>query len=185
MKLGKYILSEISSEHFIDDFDCGYDENRLGLWLRKSAYEENQKHLSRVWILASGEQPGVPLGYFSLSEHQLLSNEVLKRQRDGISHNRSHPARLLGKFALDQRDQGKGLGVILMAGVFRAYLEANKYSASRFLVLHTQHERLTEYYRQFGFVVVESNHASMETMILPTSDIEGYVNEIQVRSQEP
>ncbi|MFC5370397.1 hypothetical protein [Arcanobacterium bovis] len=176
MKIGSYTLAQISDQHFLSDFDCKHDDNRLGEWLSKYAYDEDLKDLSRVWILAKEEQPGVPVGYFSLSDHQLLSSEVQKKYRTGISKTRAHPARLLGKFAVDYREQKSNVSNILMAAVFLTYLNANEYSAARFLVLHTQKPRLVEYYQRFGFVKFESNYEG-SSLLISTENIKTYLSE--------
>lgn len=164
----------LSDDHFLEFFDCGRDNNSLGEWLSNKAREENKQNLSRVWVLANNDAPETPVGYFCLSDHQISPGEMPKALRKGISSSRSHPAKLLGKFALSEDSQGQGLGEHLMAGVFGAYLQSNQYSAARFLVLHTRNEPVTQYYEhRFGFVALgEGPRDAGSTMVLPTATVE-------------
>ncbi|WP_216378407.1 hypothetical protein [Arcanobacterium phocae] len=176
--LGGYEIRPIDADHFLNDFTCGYDDNRLGDWLSNRAFEEDQKNLSRVWIMSEVATPGVPVGYFSLSEHLVLGSSLTKKLRDGISESRQHPARLLGKFALHVENQKRGLGRFLMLGAFQAHLLANKYSAARFLVLHVRNEPLIEYYKRYGFKLVNDSSSQENFMCIPTAVIKEIVDNI-------
>ncbi|VDG75454.1 Uncharacterised protein [Actinobaculum suis] len=153
-------LRLLDDEHMIDWFDCGRDE-KMNSWLSRHARKWQAERLCQVWILSYSETPGDPIGFFTLSAHQVAPAFVPKGHRADAGENKSwvnnldtaFPASLLGKFALAAHAQGKGLGNTLMLCVYAQHLRAAEYQGSKFLVLDVQNDSLAKYYqKRFGFM---------------------------------
>ena len=182
--IGSYDFSLIAEDSILDSFQTGPDGDVLGSWLREKARVCHQEDLTRVWLRCPAGKTE-PDGYFSLANHELMrSNVGLKpkklayeaddEHRTVVGVYENHPAQLLGKFALDMTKSGQpGMSSMLLAGVFRAYLEAAKYSASRYLVLHVRNDRLVQYYKNFDFDVASGcSRGDLRTCYMDTKTVE-------------
>lgn len=171
-------LHPLSDDHMVEWFDCGRDERMTG-WFTSKARQWHAEDMCRVWVLVKCESPGMPVGFFTLSSHQILPSNVEKNARSTDPSNRGwvnalhepYPAQLLGKFALASDAQGQGLGEVLMLCVYSKYLEAADVTGAKFLVLDAQEPGLVTYYdARFGFA-----HATQQDgrtkMYRPTSAI--------------
>lgn len=149
---GRYLLSTYDPhEHFIDAFDCG--ELSLNTWLEKTAAKDQDSHLCRVHVACSPGSTDV-LGFFALSNHTIKGGDLPKRMRGGAHGGveRSIPALLLGKFAVDISQQGKGLGAYMMRAVFSNASDVAERSGLTVLTLDVREESLLTYYQRYGFV---------------------------------
>lgn len=150
MTAGDFSLRLLDENHYPNFFDCGYG-NALGEWLNNKALQYQEREQSRIWVLGKSDDCSSVCGYFTLSSYQIVGTEIPRKQRDGIPEGASHPAQLLGKFALDQGYQGTGLSTVLMFHVMKTYLKVAEYTGTRYLALHAQNERLEKYYKERGF----------------------------------
>lgn len=145
----KYVCERLNQDHIIEWFDCGYG-NSLGQWLIDHGRQFQDRFQSQIWVMCPQGTSEV-VGYFSLSSHVLEPNLLRRKIRDGIPPSVSHPAQLLGKFAIDTSVQGTGASDNLMFHVFRVYASIAELSGTRFLVLEAPNEKVREVYQRFGF----------------------------------
>lgn len=153
-------LRRMDEEHLVDYFECGRDA-AMDKWFCQTAMKWQREDMCAVWVLSPADNATDPLGFFTLSAHQIIPSNVDKSDKAAEASNKSwvnnlqqpFPAQLLGKFALDQSQQGKGLGQILMTCVYAKYVEAADAAGAKFLVVDVQEDDLVTYYRErFGFV---------------------------------
>lgn len=153
-------LRRMDDEHFVDFFDCGRDAG-MDKWFCQTAIKWQREDMCAVWVLSPADNATDPLGFFTLSAHQIIPSNVDKRHKAADGSNKSwvnnlqqpFPAHLLGKFALDGSQQGKGLGQILMTCVYAKHVEAADAAGVKFLVVDVQEGDLVTYYSErFGFV---------------------------------
>lgn len=81
---------------------------------------------------------------------------------EGFPHDRELPGILIGKLALDQSLQGRGLGMDLIADAYLTANEAVTLIGGAVLVVDPTNERVAGIYREFGFASVEGT----ERMVL-------------------
>lgn len=140
----------------------------LNDFLRKYAKNQHKNSTTRVYVYAHRE--GEIAGFFTLSAHLLelsgLPDSILKgRPRLPI------PTTLLGRFAIDQRYEGKGLGRTLLSYALREAHKAAQIVASAFVVVDVSEdasEHAAEFYRKCGFVALPSNP---QRMLLSLNDV--------------
>ncbi len=181
--LGRYEFSHLDEDSFLDSFQTGPDADSLGKWLREKARVVHREDLARVWLMCPGGMTE-PVGYFTLANHELICSSLGLRSKN-LSYESTgghktivgsyerHPAQLLGKFALEESVRGRaGMSSILLAGVFSAYLESAKYSASRYLVLHARNTKLVQYYKSLDFDVAPQDGVNgLRTCYMSTQTI--------------
>ncbi len=63
---------------------------------------------------------------------------------------------LLGRLAVAESHQGKGLGSILLAAPLQRIAQASQVMAVYALVVDSLTDRVAEFYRQFGFIPLPS-----------------------------
>lgn len=125
-----------------------------------------------MWIMGDADDPEDVIGYFTLSGYQITGESLTKRLRSGIGLSQTHPAHLLGKFALRTDDQGKGMGELLMLEVFRKYRDVVGISGSRFLCLHVRNKELEKYYdERYGFSTVSDGDGYPKLMVISTEAV--------------
>lgn len=175
----------MDDEHFVDFFDCGRDA-AMDKWFCQTAMKWQREDMCAVWVLSPADKGADPLGFFTLSAHQVIPSNVDKSHKAAEASNRSwvnnlqqpFPAQLLGKFALDRSQQGKGLGQILMTCVYAKHIEAADVSGAKFLVVDVRDDDLVTYYSErFGFVR-SGRIDEIAQMYRPTSVIRQELNEV-------
>ena len=175
-----FTCSRLTADHTTDYFDCGH-ESGLNSWLRTKARAYEEENLCAVWVLSPEENLDSVAGFFTLSAHEVSRQTATKRDRNNNKNNGTivgslpaHPAQLLGKFAVDMKYQGCGLGKLLMLHVYEKYMSACRYSASKYLVVDAQHKKIADYYgNTFGFVesIYETTANNSTRLYRLTADI--------------
>lgn len=167
----------LGDTHVIDCLDTGYG-NAYGRWLSRNARRFHASGLCRVYVLTENRD-NVARGFFTLSSHVIVGENLTRSQRGGVSPTHRIPAQLLGKFAIAADLQGGVASSVLMFEVFRAYARIASLTATRFLVLDVAVDKIAGFYQSFGFTPIPdsaANHTGTAqdttiTMILPTSAI--------------
>ena len=97
----------LSDDHVLDPFDSGVPI--LDEWLRRRARANQVTGATRTFVLCSG--PRI-VGYYALAAAAIASNEAPGRLRRNMPD--PIPMVLLGRLAIDRREQGKKLGTLLL-----------------------------------------------------------------------
>jgi hypothetical protein len=165
--------------HFLMDFQCGHGEV-LSSWLNNHARVFQEERLCQVWVLSPKTDTEHVTGYFTLSSHIVRQEAIRKRDRtvdpnhgNQVAHAPHLPSTLLGKFALDSAEQGKGLAMLLMAGVYAVHLDIADQIGGKYLVVEVQEPRLESYYsNKFNFVPSTAPNDTLKSLYRPTATIE-------------
>mgnify|MGYP000843746007 FL=1 len=174
-----YVCEPLSEDHWFMNFDAGPRGAALTDWLNDHAAPYHAEGLCKVWILCPTDNPSDVLGYFTLSAHSVVVSDIGKRDRavskdnaNRVNNLPSLPAQLLGKFALDESLQGKGLGELLMLAVFDRYLQAEKTIGCKFLIVEAREEALANYYAtRYGFRRSKTPQGGLIALYLSTANL--------------
>ena len=105
------------------NFSCG--ESRLDNYIQQRASQDVKKQVSAAFVLVDKPDAEV-LAYYTLSlyiiEIENLDSSLAKK----LPHYPAFPATLLGRLAVDQRQQGKQLGALLLLDALNRSLSASK-----------------------------------------------------------
>ncbi|MBS4052340.1 MAG: GNAT family N-acetyltransferase [Methylomonas sp.] len=146
-------------------FDCG--DAALNLYLRQFANQDQNRGLSRVYVLA--EQRRI-VGYYSISAYSVGTDELADQTRTGAY--RELPFLLLGRLAVDQAFQGQGFGDALIIHAFKTTVEAAEKIGIFGMIVDAKDERAAGFYQRFGFTRLS---ASKNRLVLPFSAIKKLV----------
>ncbi|MDQ3944864.1 MAG: GNAT family N-acetyltransferase [Actinomycetota bacterium] len=139
-------LERLHASHDVAAFDSGNAE--LNGWLWRHALAAQQMDSARTFVLTQG---GRVLGYFSLTMGSVRREEAPRRRVRGMP---GYPVGtvLLARLGVDQAEQGKGRGALLLAEALRKAVAAGEAAAARLVVVDAIDERAADFYRRHGFL---------------------------------
>lgn len=90
------------------------------------------------------------IGYYALATGSILAAQAPGR----VKRNMPDPilVMVLGRLAVDQRWQGKGLGRALLRDAILRTLQAAEIAGIRAILVHALHEKAAAFYRHAGFL---------------------------------
>lgn len=127
-------------------FSCG--EGALDAYLKKRARQEMDKRIAVVYVLLD-ESEGRIAGYYTLSS---LSVELPEDTRKGLPKYPEYPATLLGRLAVDDEYQGRGLGKRLLLDALGRSLAGSRAVASYAVITDAKNEAAEAFYTRYGFL---------------------------------
>ncbi|MDP2831968.1 MAG: GNAT family N-acetyltransferase [Pseudomonadota bacterium] len=143
----------LTGSHDRQEFDCGRQE--LNNWLRQVARRHQDKGLSTTFVAVREDVPTPIYGYYALTLAELENRHLPEAWRKKLP--RRIPGVRLGRLAVDQQYQSKGLGELLLVDALtrarRIYTEAGGIG----LFVDAIDERAAGYYRRFGFQASPDN----------------------------
>lgn len=145
MAQSRFVREQLAPHYDLSNFNSG--EPGIDSWLRESALTASARDYSRTYVWHSGDD--LVVAFFTLSAFAITSEELPKNRARG--EQRGIPALLLGKLALDESIQGKGLSRILIADAVTEAVKASQYAAARYLVVDALNPSLVGLYERFGF----------------------------------
>ncbi|MDJ0675810.1 MAG: GNAT family N-acetyltransferase [Calothrix sp. MO_167.B42] len=159
-----------TQKHIRSDFCCGKDS--LDNYIRKQASQDLKKRVSTVFVLIEDSQVNI-LAYYTLSGYTVditaLNEDFAKR----LPRYPLLPATLLGRLAVDNRQQGRGLGELILVDALKKSLNASTQVASLAVIAEALDERALNFYRKYGF---EQFKQEPMKLYLPMKSIEKILN---------
>lgn len=135
----------LSPDHRLDDFACGVDS--LDDWLKRRARSNQVSGASRTYVVAEGTQV---VGYYCLASGALALNDVPALVRRNMPD--PMPIVVLGRLAIHQAWQGRGVGVALLQDAVLRALHASEILGIRGLLVHALSGEAKAFYEHHGFV---------------------------------
>ena len=135
----------LTAEHALDGFACGTPT--LDDWLKRRARANQISGASRTYVVA---EAGRVVAYYCLASGALALSDApgdLKRNMpDPI------PMAILGRLAVDQSWQGRGLGIALLRDAVERTQGASAILGIRGLIVHALSDEAKAFYEHHGFV---------------------------------
>ena len=134
----------IAEHHDLEAFESG--EPDLDSWLRKRALANERERASRTFVVCSGK---VVVAYYCLAAgsvgHADAPGSVRRNMPQPI------PVIVLGRLAVDQKWQGKGIGAGLLKDAVLRSIRISRELGARALLVHAISESARKFYLRFGF----------------------------------
>lgn len=150
----------LTAAHELSDFSCGHAS--LDEWLRRRALANQDTGASRTYVLAEGERV---IGYYALAAGSVALLETPGRLRRNMPN--PIPVMVLGRFALDLRWQGRGLGADMLRDAVLRTQQAANIGGMRALLVHAIDDRAAGFYLRWGF---QPSPMAELTLFLPLHD---------------
>ena len=141
----------LSDAHGLDHFTGGVSV--LDEWLSRRARANQASGASRTYVVA--EDAGRVIAYYALAAGALAATEATSRFKRNMPD--PIPVAILGRLAIDQAYQGKGLGAALLKDCVFRVRQAAKILGVRGLVVHALSDDAKLFYEKFGFTASLSN----------------------------
>jgi len=137
----------LDGSHDRSAFDCG--SPALNIYLRNYALQNQKRGIVRNYV-TTHRGGKIVVAYYSLVyaslDQQILPPKLVK----GLGRY-DIPVLLLARLAVDQREQGKGLGkALLKDGILRT-MQAAEIAGLKALLVHAKDEAAADFYRTHGF----------------------------------
>ncbi|MCA0423607.1 MAG: GNAT family N-acetyltransferase [Proteobacteria bacterium] len=120
-------------------------------WLKTRA-RLSEGWSARTYIIASAREPNCVIGYHCLctamiERAQLPSAKLRRDMPDPL------PMMLIGRLAIDQRWQGRGLGSALLVDATRRCFAASEIIGARGIIAHAMDDDAAHFYQRHGFLI--------------------------------
>jgi GNAT superfamily N-acetyltransferase len=139
-------------------FSCG--DASFDAYLQNQSGQDVSRNIAAVYVAlrpttaTPGELARIR-GYYTLSSHGIVLDELPEDIRRRLPRYEQAPAVLLGRLAVDQADQGSGLGGRLVFDAIRRVVEASARIAAWAIVVDARTPALVPWYAErFGFTAV-------------------------------
>ncbi|NEX23044.1 GNAT family N-acetyltransferase [Thiorhodococcus mannitoliphagus] len=140
----------LTETHRVEDFSSGVQP--LDEWLIRRAWNNQVSGASRTYVAAAA---GAVVGYYCLASGALALREAPGRIRRNMPD--PVPMAILGRLAVDQTWQRRGLGVALLRDAVERTRAASMILGVRGLLVHALSAQAAAFYVHHGFVASPTN----------------------------
>lgn len=137
----------LNRAHDLSSFDCGRHAS-LNIWLQRFAWANQQNETSRTYVI---HRAGRVVAYYSIAAGGVSREGAPPRIVHGLARH-PVPVILLTRLAVDQREQGTGLGRAILKDALMRISTAAEIIGARAILVHAIDSEAAAFYRKFGFV---------------------------------
>lgn len=141
-------IQALTGSHNRHDFDCGRPE--LNDWLAKVARQHQDKGLSKTFVAVQEALPAIILGYYALTLTEVDTRALPATLAKKLP--RLIPGVRLGRLAVDQCQQGKGLGELLLMDAMSRVRAIREQAGAVGLFVDAFDEQAAGFYVRYGAV---------------------------------
>jgi len=146
----RYRVEPLGKHHDRDGFRCGVDS--LDAYLMTQASQDVRRKANAVFVLIHEDSPIAIAGYFTLCAFGLSPGAIPEAARKHLPRYPVVSATLLGRLAIHQEHQGRGLGSMLLSVALRKAYENADVVGSSMIVVDAIDERAARFYGAHGFI---------------------------------
>lgn len=157
----------LADSHELGDFSSGVSS--LDDWLKRRARANQQSGASRTFVVAEVRRV---VGYYTLASGAIAAAASVGRFRRNMPD--PIPVAVLGRLAIDQSQQGKGLGRVLFRDCALRVAHAADTLGIRGIVVHAISDQAKAFYQAIGLDV---SPADPMTLMVTLGDIRELVDE--------
>jgi GNAT superfamily N-acetyltransferase len=146
----EFRLEPLGRQHDRAAFSCG--EQSLDHYLKTQASQDMRRKANAVFVMVGADAPTRIIGYFTLCAFTLGQNAVPEAARKHVPRYPLVSATLIGRLAVDQSNQGHGVGAVLLARALRTGYENASVVGSSMIVVDALDDRAVRFYEAHGFI---------------------------------
>lgn len=140
------LVEKLALQHQIRDFKCG--RNSLDLFIRKYALANQRADSSQTYIV---HRDNVVMGYYSLVFSSVKLDETPVAVQVAMPAHYPVPVMLFARFAVDKKEQGRGIGTALLKDAFLRTVEASEIGGLAAILVDAIDDKMMEFYKIYGF----------------------------------
>ena len=142
------VIEPLNRAHDKTGFECGVEA--LDRYLKKQAKQDIKRRISRVFVATKPDKPKVVIGYYTLSTLSIELNQLLEKIARKLPKH-PVPAALIGRLAISNAAQGRGVGKLLLADAIKRTAAVSDQIAIYTMVVDAINENAKGFYEPFGF----------------------------------
>jgi GNAT superfamily N-acetyltransferase len=142
------VIEPLAREHDRAGFACGIPD--LDAYLKHRAGQDLRRRIARIFVCREAGSQSV-LGFYTLSALSIDLSSLPESQARKLPRH-PVPAALIGRLAVDQVAQGRGLGKLLLADAVQRTLAASEQVAVYAMVVDAKNDDARRFYRAYGFL---------------------------------
>jgi len=137
----------ICKRHNRETFDCG--DTALNDFLRRHARQTHEQGGAKTFLAVRDDDASLVLGFYSLSPASVEFSRAPAVIKRGLARH-DVPVFRLGRLAVDQSMQGKGLGGQLLLSAGRRCLRASQDVGGVALLIDAKNDGVANWYASYG-----------------------------------
>lgn len=145
--MATWTIHRLDKTHDRSAFDCG--KPMLNEWLQDLAGQFDRRDLSRTFV-ATRPDESLVLGYYAISSHRVVHDILPAAETKGLPRI-DVPVVLIGRLAVDQSMQGRGLGALLLVDALRRSMQISEQVGIRAVEVDAFDDAARNFYLKFGF----------------------------------
>jgi GNAT superfamily N-acetyltransferase len=162
-----------SARHDASSFDCGKDP--LNTWIRNLAGQSARRGLARTFVTC--DEAGRVRGYYALTATSISIETTTEAVRKRLPPHFPVPAILLARLAVDDAEQGRGLGRSLLADALERITLAAEQVGVRAILVDAIDDDAAAFYRHYGFECA----LDPRTLLITLADLSGSITAARAR----
>ena len=139
-------VEPVSKTHDLSRFDCGKHES-LNVWLKRYALLNQSNETARTYVVHRGS---VVVGYYSISAGSVSREATPERIAKGLAAH-AVPVSLVARLAIDNNEQGQGLGKALLKDALVRIATAADILGIRAVLVYAIDAEAAAFYKKYGF----------------------------------
>ena len=156
-------IEPLGAGHDRANFRCG--EQSLDVFLHRFARQNMARGVGVTYVAVEDEAPTRVLGYYTLSSSAIAREQVPEAGTEaGASAGETTklprypvPAALIGRLAVDQEAQGRGIGLLLMLDALARVVHISQEMGIHAVEVVALHERARAFYERLGFLSLQND----------------------------
>lgn len=156
-------IEKLTSDHECQPFTCR--KRPLETWLKRHALKNQRVDSSQTYVIHRG---GIVVGYYSLTYSEVQHENCPSDIAEGMPKKYAIPVVLLARLAVDDREQGRGLGKALLKDALVRCLAAADIAGARAILVHAIDDEAISFYKYFEF---EETPLDPRILMLSMADI--------------
>ncbi|QDV13818.1 Acetyltransferase (GNAT) family protein [Rosistilla oblonga] len=149
----------LAKKHQLDSFSCGdaaFDE-----YLVRFAFTNHRSGAARTYVACRGRKV---VGFHSLAFGSVDIQTATPRVAKGLPQH-PIPIMLLARLAVDQSEQGTGIGKGLLKDAIMRTLQAAEIGGLRAILVHAKEKQAQAFYKKFGFEPCPTNELHLMMLL--------------------
>ena len=165
----RYRLAPLGAEHDRGSFHCG--EEALDRYLQTQATQDMRRRVSNCFVAVEDGTSRVA-AYYTIAAASIPFVDLPPEGAKRLPRYPTLPAVRIGRLAVDEKFQGRGLGGILLMDAMRRTLQSPP--AVYTLLVDTKNDKAVAFYQRFGFRALVNQPRSL---FLPLATAEKAFNQ--------
>jgi GNAT superfamily N-acetyltransferase len=134
-------------------FDC--DQTPLNDYIHRYATQDVRRNVARVFVISPQDEPLHIAGFYTLSAASVQCAELPAQIAKKLPRY-PIPVALIGRLAVSNAHQGKGLGSILLIDACKKVLLAREMLAVAGVIVDAKDGTAASFYKHLGFIPLTS-----------------------------